>query len=195
MKLNVDPESEAAVAVSLSQRIVLLRLDNDGSLHEIRSIDTDLHPVTLSGDVIALDDNVSQTLIYNWKTDERAHLDGVDDAQHGHCLQVVFTSSTILVVRTHSIGLYTAPPIPTRIATHSFGWVDGVSPTPTSILQSDNPWASELNSLVLYSLSSFFPILTGRVSSQRGALRCTNVILGSEPLPYGSAHTTAPWSH
>ncbi|PBK61097.1 hypothetical protein ARMSODRAFT_897248 [Armillaria solidipes] len=181
VKLNADPESEASVAVSLSQRIVLLRLDDDGFLHEIRSIDTDLRPVSITGDVIALDDDASKTLIYNWKTEERAYLDDVGNNQHDHCLQVVFTSTTILVVRARSITLYTGPPLPTRIATHSFGWVDGASATPTSILirsQSDNPWASELNSLELYSLASFPPTLTSKISSRRGALRCTDVILG-----------------
>ncbi|KAK0483000.1 hypothetical protein EDD18DRAFT_1200523 [Armillaria luteobubalina] len=179
VKLNTEPESEASVAVSLSQRIVLLRLDDNGTLHEIRSIDTDLRPVTLSGDVIALDDDVSQTVMYNWKTDERARLDDVGDTQHDHCLQVVFAPTAILVVRARSISLYDSAF--TRIATHSFGWVDGASATPTSILirsQSDNPWASELNSLELYSLSSFPPTLTSKVASRRGALRCADVILG-----------------
>ncbi|SJL10796.1 uncharacterized protein ARMOST_14190 [Armillaria ostoyae] len=181
VKLNADPDSEAAVVVSLSQRIVLLRLDADGSLHEIRSIDTNLRPVSITGDVIALDDDASKMLIYNWKTEERAYLHDVGNNQHDHCLQVVFTPTTILVVRARSITLYTAPPLPTRIATHSFGWVDGASATPTSILirsQSDNPWASELNSLELYSLASFPPALTSKISSRRGALRCTDVILG-----------------
>ncbi len=120
-------------------------------------------------------------VIYNWKTDERAYFDDVRDIQHDHCLQVVFTPLTIIVVRARSTTLYTALPSPTRIATHSFGWVDGASATPTSILirsQSDNPWASELNSFELYSLSSFPPTLTSKVSLRRGALRCTNVILG-----------------
>ncbi len=39
-------------------------------------------------------------------------------------------------------------------------------------------WASELNLLELYSLSSFLTILANRVSSQRGVLWCTDVILG-----------------
>ncbi|KAK0216390.1 hypothetical protein IW262DRAFT_1276639 [Armillaria fumosa] len=179
VKLNTESESEASVAVSLSQKTVLLHLDDSGTLHEIRSIDTDLRPVTLSGDVIALDDDVSQTVMYNWKTDERAHLDDVGDNQHDYCLQVVFAPTTILVVRARSISLYDFAF--TRIATHSFGWVDGASATLTSILirsQSNNPWASELNSLELYSLSSFPPTLTSKVSSRRGALRCTDVILG-----------------
>ncbi|KAK0237325.1 hypothetical protein EDD85DRAFT_770504 [Armillaria nabsnona] len=183
VKLNTDPESEASVAVSLSQRIVLLHLNDYGTLHEIHSVDTDLRPVTLSGDVIALDDDVSQTVIYNWKSEERAYLDDVRDTQHDHCLQVVFTPPTILVVRARSTSLYTALPSPTRIATHSFGWVDGASATPTSILirswQNINTWASEPNSFELYSLSSFPPTLTSKVSSRRGALRCTDVILGT----------------
>ncbi|KAK0189350.1 hypothetical protein F5146DRAFT_981902 [Armillaria mellea] len=183
VKLNTKAECEASVAVSLSQRIVLLRLDDNGTLHDIGSIETGLRAVTLSGDVIALDDDVSRTLVYNWKTDERAHLNDVGDTQHDHCLQVVFTPTAMLVIRARSISLYDSAL--TRIATHSFGWVDGASATPTSILirsQSDNPWASELNSLELYSLSSFPPILTSKVSSRRGALRYTDVILGKRAI-------------
>ncbi|KAK0237338.1 hypothetical protein EDD85DRAFT_728926, partial [Armillaria nabsnona] len=96
--------------------------DNHGILDEILSIKTDLRAVTLSGDVIVLDDDVSQTMIYNWNTNERAYLDDVGDTQHDHCLQVVFTPSTILVVRACSITLYDSTFTP--IATHSFGWVD-----------------------------------------------------------------------
>ncbi len=158
-----------------------MHLNDTGTLHEIHSIDTDFRPVTLSGDVIALDDDISQMVIYNWKTEERAYLDDVRHTQHDHCIQVVFTPSTILIVRARSTTLYTGLPSPTRIATHSFGWVDGASATLTSILirsQSDNPWATELNSSALYSLSSFPPTLVSKISSRRGALRCTDVILG-----------------
>ncbi|KAK0482996.1 hypothetical protein EDD18DRAFT_1432794 [Armillaria luteobubalina] len=81
------------------------------------------------GDVIALDDDVSQTLMYNWKTDENARLNDVGDTQQDHCLQVV---------RARSISLAT----PISILIRS---------------QSDNPWALELNPLELYSLSSFPP--------------------------------------
>ncbi len=92
-----------------------------------------------------------------------------------------FLLRVFLVMCASSISLYTAPPHPTRVATHSFGWVDGVSATSTSILirsQSNNPWASVLNSLELYSLSSFPPTLTSKTSSRCRALRCTDVILG-----------------
>ncbi|PBK86113.1 hypothetical protein ARMGADRAFT_1086873 [Armillaria gallica] len=169
VKLNTDAESEASVTVSLSQGIVLLHLDNHEILDEIHSIDTGLHPVTLA-------------------TDGRAHLDGVGDAQHDHCLQVVFTPPTILIVRAHSITLYDSTFTP--IARHSFGWVDGTSATPTSILvrsHSDNPWSSELNSLKLYSLSSFPPTLTSKASSQCRALPCTDAIVGKQ--------ATAIWIH
>ncbi|KAK0433865.1 hypothetical protein EV421DRAFT_1993882 [Armillaria borealis] len=146
VQLNADPESEAGVAVSLSERIVLPRLDDNGTLHEISFIDTDLRPVTLSGAVMALDDGISQALVYNWKTDECAYIDDVGDNQHDHCLRVVFTPPTILVLRACSISLYTASP--TCIATPSFGQVDGASAPPTSILirsQSNNPWVSDLS--------------------------------------------------
>ncbi|KAK0237380.1 hypothetical protein EDD85DRAFT_1008574, partial [Armillaria nabsnona] len=114
-----------------SQRIVL-RLGDNRTLHKIRSFDSDLRRVTLSGAVIAPNDGASKTLVYNWKTDEHAYLDDVGDTQHGHCFQVGFTLTTILVVaRPRSITLYTAPPFPTHIATH---WVDGIRATPTSIL-------------------------------------------------------------
>ncbi|PBK86136.1 hypothetical protein ARMGADRAFT_1086890 [Armillaria gallica] len=162
VKLNAEPWSEAGVAVLLSQRIVLLRLDDDRTLHEIHSVETDPRP--------------------------RRHLqDGdlqlEDDPQHSYCLQVIFTPPTILAVRARSITLYDSAF--TRIATHFFGWVDGASATPTSILvrsQSNNPWASELNSLELYSLSSFPPTLISKISSRRGALRCTDVILGKRGI-------------
>ncbi len=137
-----------------------------------------LKPVSIIGDVIALSGDISKMAIYNWKTDERAYLDDADDPQHSHCVQVIFTPPTILVVRAHSITLCDSAF--TRIATHCFGRVDGASATMTSILirsQSNNPWASELNSLELYSLSSFPPSLVPKIFSRHGALRCTDVIL------------------
>ncbi|KAK0470226.1 uncharacterized protein EV420DRAFT_1258549 [Desarmillaria tabescens] len=190
VKLNTDTESEASIAVALdgSQRTALLQLDDDGTLHKIHMFDIDLRPVTLTGDIIALSDDFSKTLIYNWKTDERAYLDEGGDMQvtYDHCIQIIFTALNILVIRARSINLYTTPPFlhgqtHSPIASYSFGWVDGASATPASILirsESDNPWASELNSFELYSLSSFPPTLTSKISSRRGALRCTDVILG-----------------
>ncbi|KAK0433873.1 hypothetical protein EV421DRAFT_1909780 [Armillaria borealis] len=158
VKLNADPESEASMAVSLELRFCTW-MTMGFCMKFVSSIPiSDLRPVTINGDVIALDDGASKTLVYNWKTDKHAHLDDVGNTQHDHCLQVVFTPPIIdiLVVRARSITLYAAPPRPTRVATHSFGWDDGASATPTSILirsQNDNLWALELNSLELHSLS------------------------------------------
>ncbi|PBK61089.1 hypothetical protein ARMSODRAFT_1025989 [Armillaria solidipes] len=120
VKLNADPESQASVVVSLSQMIVLLHLDNNGTLHENRPIKTDLCPV-----IIALSNDVSKMMIYSWKTEEHAHLDDVG-IQHNSCLQVVFTLLTILVVRAR-------PPSP--VSPHILlAWLShGASTTPTFI--------------------------------------------------------------
>ncbi|PBK86127.1 hypothetical protein ARMGADRAFT_1066728 [Armillaria gallica] len=178
VKLKMEAESETSVAVSL---IVLLCLDINGTPHEIHSVETDLRPlVGITGDIIALDDDASETLISNIKTEEQALLDDVGDTQHEHCLQVVFNPTTTLVVRAHSITLYTGPPLPTCIATHCYGWFDGARATPTSILirsESENPWSLELNSLELHSLSSSLPTLVSKIVFRHGALRCTDVVL------------------
>ncbi|PBK86153.1 hypothetical protein ARMGADRAFT_1169299 [Armillaria gallica] len=193
-KLNADPESEAGVAVSLSQRVVLLHLNDNGFLHIIHSFDTDLRPVGFSGYIIALDDDTSKTVIYNWKTEERASLDDVSDAQHVHCLQVVFTPSTILVLRARSITHYDSTF--SRVTTHSFGQVDGTSVTPTTILirsRSDNPWGSEPNSLELYSLSCLPPTLIDKSAKyQPNADLFDAPILSSASPLYRSIRATLP---
>ncbi|KAK0471214.1 hypothetical protein IW261DRAFT_905020 [Armillaria novae-zelandiae] len=51
VKLNAYPKSDATISAT-----VLLCLDDDGTLHEIRSIDTDLRPVN----IIALSDHVDR---------------------------------------------------------------------------------------------------------------------------------------
>ncbi|KAK0433849.1 hypothetical protein EV421DRAFT_1909760 [Armillaria borealis] len=120
VKLNADAESEASVVVSLSQMIVLLHLDDNGTLHENRPLETDLCPV-----IIALSDDVSKMVIYSWTTEEPAHLDDVG-IQHNRCLQVVFTPLTILVVRARPPSP-ASPHIPLAWLSH------GASATPTSI--------------------------------------------------------------
>ncbi|KAJ3906866.1 hypothetical protein F5879DRAFT_606313 [Lentinula edodes] len=92
------------------------------------------------------------------------------------------------------------PNIYSPIANHSFGWVDGVSvvsmypdcsvcshPGTLKILvrlQSDNPWitpAPEHEHEQMYATEcpyQFPPICTSRVTSSRGPLRCTDLILG-----------------
>ncbi|KAK0433888.1 hypothetical protein EV421DRAFT_1842504 [Armillaria borealis] len=201
MTINADPESEASVAVSSSQIIVLLHLDKAGTLHELRSIDIDLRAITLTGDVMALTDHISRTVIYNWKTDDRAYLDDGGRPGHDHCDQVVLTPSTILVVRISTISLYTRPPLldgktHTPVASHSFSRAYGVSvPTPApnnplSILMrslSSSESDALCTSFKLYSLSSFPPILTSNISYPCGILRSSGVILGK--------CATAVWIH
>ncbi|KAK0229418.1 hypothetical protein EDD85DRAFT_128482 [Armillaria nabsnona] len=81
--INADPESEASIAVLLfSIGIVLLNLDDNGTLHEIRTIDMNLRPVALTSDIMALTDDLLKTVIYNWKTNERAYLDEGGGSHH-----------------------------------------------------------------------------------------------------------------
>ncbi|SJL17319.1 uncharacterized protein ARMOST_20868 [Armillaria ostoyae] len=201
MTINEDPESEATVAVSSSQIIVLLHLDEAGTLHEVRSIDIDLRAVTLTGDIIAFTDDISKMVIYNWKTDERAYLDEGGGSHHDRCSEVIFTPSTILVVHVSSISLYTRPLILDGqtyipIASHSFNRAYGVSvPTPAP----NNPLSILIRSLSfsesdalctsfkLYSLSSFPPILTSNISYRCRTLRNSGVMLGK--------CATAVWIH
>ncbi len=190
--VSVRQSYERSLTFSIKIRlptIVLLRLDDNGILHEINNIDMNLLPVTFTGDIIALSETVSTMVIYNWKTGTRAYLDEGGDTQYGHrvCLQVVFTSSTILVVRACSISAYVSPLLlcgqtQTPIATHPFGWVEDFSissPAPNNPLSiliryEDLDFGPSVpSSLELYSLSSFPPILTSKISSY-----CTQFVLG-----------------
>ncbi|KAK0443435.1 uncharacterized protein EV420DRAFT_1752037 [Desarmillaria tabescens] len=140
------------------------------TLHE--TIDIDLRQVSITGDVISLTEHTSRMLVYNRKHGEKSYLDSVRDMQLRQPLH------------------YPARPrreMHTSIPTHSFGWVESTSATLVSILirsESDNLRAScinasELKSFELYSLSSFPPTLTSKISSRHGTLRCTDVMLGN----------------
>ena len=105
-------------------------------------------------------------------------------AQYNRCLQVVFAYKSVLVVRARSVELFPEPELrptdaehPTYqpIASHSFGWIDGVSVNwqsepltdvrtarhsprhePLSILlraESDDPWASDVHELEQFVLA------------------------------------------
>ncbi|KAG7441198.1 uncharacterized protein BT62DRAFT_553792 [Guyanagaster necrorhizus] len=129
VKLNDDPDSEASVVVSLSQKTVLLHLDDTGTQQEISSIDVDLRPVNLTGDVPVLADDTSFTPIHNWKTGEQTYLDTPLD----HCISKSCSPRPLLVVRVRSITFYPFPSS-TPLSSHSFHCVDGASATTTSIL-------------------------------------------------------------
>ncbi len=168
---------------------MLLHLDDNGILHEIHTIDMNLHPVTLTGDILALSDvRKSTILIYNWKTSARAYLEFVGNTASdviGGCHHVVFTPSTILVGHTVCINLFRTPPILngqtlTSITTHYFGITEGSSvaiPAPDNplsiLIRPEDPDADEPYSLELYSLSSFPPILTSKTPD-----RFINFVLG-----------------
>ncbi|KAK0189329.1 hypothetical protein F5146DRAFT_623263, partial [Armillaria mellea] len=194
--VNADAQSEATLAVSSHrpQGVVLLHVDDNGILHEIHTIDMNLYPVTLTGDIIALCDRHKEfrTLIYNWKTSARAYLEFVDDINPSWCDDVVFAPSTILVVHTTSINLFRMPPTLdgrtiAPIATHSFGITEGCSaPTPAPgdpfsiLLRPDDPDPYDPYTLELYSLSSFPPILTSKTP-----IECINFVLGRRSTVIG----------
>ncbi|KAF8064444.1 hypothetical protein FPV67DRAFT_1782692 [Lyophyllum atratum] len=229
--LNTDPCSEATLAIALSQndgehtvQLISMQVDAEGesSLKTICTIPSSLKPVKLHGDLLAMSDDVSRTVVRNWRTGTSAVLNHpADDGgvwQPNRIVQVVFTYQSVLVVRACSIHLFHEPELHdvprtyAPIARHSFGWIDGVSVTPTrtgappalSILlrgESDDPWSSGLHSLNFYLLQPnpnsiptptsgerpppylFPPILVSQVPAVRGSLRCRDVVLG----PCGTA--------
>ncbi|KIK57623.1 hypothetical protein GYMLUDRAFT_1009574 [Collybiopsis luxurians FD-317 M1] len=110
-----------------------------------------MKPMTLSGNVLAMSDDVACTVIYNWKTGEFAILEHEEDQvgvwKQDQIVQVVFAYRSILVVRARSVHLFPEPelcsisapsqsstavglPVYSPLAKHSFGWVDGVSVVP-----------------------------------------------------------------
>ncbi|KAJ3566338.1 hypothetical protein NP233_g7065 [Leucocoprinus birnbaumii] len=253
--VNSNPGSKAKLAVSAlnhgEHTVELLSLEVDEksgclSLHQILSIPATFKPITLEGDLLAMSDDIDETIIFNWKTSAYATLKIIqgdqDVSQRDTCIQVVFAPQSILVVRSRSVHLFPSPILKVQedqplhyqpIGRHSFGWVDSVSvrissttdrhkshtPTaperssPLSILvraETDDPWASDILSIEHYTLfpndnhtadslevtrpnttestmtSStqpsiayiFPPVLTSRVTSRRGSLRCAEIILG-----------------
>ncbi|KAF5376655.1 hypothetical protein D9615_007816 [Tricholomella constricta] len=182
LAFNTDPVSEATLAISVLQndgehtvQVISLQIDANGScsLQTIFSIPSSMKPTKLHGDRLAISDDVSQTVVWNWRTKACAILDQSDDEtdiwQPNRSIQVVFAHQGVLVVRACSIHLFPEPElcdVPrtyTPIARHSFGWIDGICVAPTrlgtppalSILlrgESDDPWSSGLHSLDLYTL-------------------------------------------
>ncbi|KAJ6541050.1 hypothetical protein DFH09DRAFT_929314 [Mycena vulgaris] len=183
--LNGDPACEAALAVSVLQKgkthLEIMSLRQDEGLRSIGRIDSTLNPVYFHGDLLVLCDMVEVSLVTNWRTGASAillahqqHL--IHGNQSDHCIQVVFTVDSILVVRARSLTLFPNPPLTmgppvvhAPLAVHSFGWVDSVavttivgpssddttSPKPLSILirpEPDDPWATGDHDLELYVL-------------------------------------------
>ncbi|KAK0437088.1 uncharacterized protein EV420DRAFT_1652216 [Desarmillaria tabescens] len=202
--LNADPESDVSVVVTLSrpQTIVLLHLDGNGSLRQIQDIDVGFRPVSMTGDIISFSDDVSKTLIYNWKTEERAYLEGGDMPNY-HCNHVVFAPNTVVVVCINTFSVYAMPPllrqINTAIMTNCFDWFDRTSATPTSLLifsEMYRPQTLEPNLFQLCSLASVPPTLLFEGLSRHRVLSHVNMVLGkrgtvSPPVFPGSLNPTA----
>ncbi|KAG1853898.1 hypothetical protein DFJ58DRAFT_788846 [Suillus subalutaceus] len=189
LAVNTSEDCEAALAVSLHRydsvvveilAIASITPDSPPGFECIARLDTLRQPIAMCGSLLALADDESETIIWNWKTQEYAVLQSPVDADlwRNKCTQVVFAYKTILVVRARSVHAFTEP----KLAPHSntcihhpyaqstFGWVDGIfisvppsspeDPTgmegqPLSILvrtKNDDPWSSTFK-MQLWTLS------------------------------------------
>ncbi|KAF9459523.1 hypothetical protein BDZ94DRAFT_1284354 [Collybia nuda] len=183
LALNSEPSCKGSIAISVLKdgehtvEILGIDLDVDHNyrLHPIRSINTTFRPVTLQGTLLAIGDDISETVIWDWTTGASASLqhpqDEADEWQHDKCIQVVFAYESILVARARSLHLFPNPELHSEpktygpIARHSFGWVDGICVTsnprlntdqPLTILvrgESDDPWSANTNALEFYTLA------------------------------------------
>ncbi|KAK7684392.1 hypothetical protein QCA50_012339 [Cerrena zonata] len=188
--VNGKPDSAAIVALSLTcggeQCIQILSLQHDQdefSFQVLKTFSASYRPVYLDGDILAFSDDSSETYISNWRTGESAVLLGSEMStgstfEYNKCIKIIDAHDSILVVRARSIDLFPTPklkpasedvPIYHPTASHSFGWVDGVSvypqhhsatigcqiATPLYVLvrlESDDPWSSDTHTIHLYSL-------------------------------------------
>ncbi|KAF8442179.1 hypothetical protein L210DRAFT_3398248 [Boletus edulis BED1] len=154
MAVNSDDHSDAAIAISVHwigrTTVELLSISDDSTggitIHSRRILDTSSKPVALDGDIIALCDHDSETMILNWKTQEQALLRSPDTWQVMRLihtllvidkpLHVAFTRGSIFVVRARSICIFDEPRMalpgdsPSVVLPRifkSFGWLDGVA--------------------------------------------------------------------
>ncbi|SJK99676.1 uncharacterized protein ARMOST_02987 [Armillaria ostoyae] len=88
---SMEPDSEKSIAVPLDGRITLLHLDDERTLHDIRSIDIKQRSVNdwrcHSPQRRCLPDTDLQL-----ETDERTFLDDVGDSQLNSSIQVIFST-------------------------------------------------------------------------------------------------------
>ncbi|EGN94822.1 hypothetical protein SERLA73DRAFT_77554 [Serpula lacrymans var. lacrymans S7.3] len=188
LTVNTKPGSEAVLAVSIQQsgssRVEVLSCigEQDTTFQTLTTVDTHHRPTALCGDLIALTDTLAETVIWNWRENTYAILRNGSESEvwQDHSVQVVFAHKSILVVRARSIHVFAEPtlsPYPTTaaqlsVASHSFGWVDGVSVSikplhpfgqrqacceyqPVIILartKSDDPWSLYQLRLHMYTL-------------------------------------------
>ncbi|KAI6039849.1 hypothetical protein EDC04DRAFT_2568017 [Pisolithus marmoratus] len=144
MAINSDQGSVAVVAMSVKHSshsvVEVLSLASEDSpsnvsFRQLTTLQTRYKPVTLRGDIIALSDHDSETLVMNWKTGNRYLLRSPDTWQDKP-LHVAFAAGNVFVVRSRSVCMFVAPslvppddeiPVTLPHSSTSFGWVDGVS--------------------------------------------------------------------
>ncbi|PBK61046.1 hypothetical protein ARMSODRAFT_1089918 [Armillaria solidipes] len=203
MTINADTQSEASVAVSMyriyakENRAPALGRQRDPARHSYHRQEPPFSCPYCS-DIMALSDDISKIVIYNWKTDECAYLDDGGGPHRNCCFEIVFTPSTILVISALSMNLYTRPPLLhgqtlTPVASHSFSQAYGASvPTPApnnplSILVRSLSSDNLSTSFKLYTLTSFPPILTSDISYRCRTFQTNGFMLGKS--------ATAVWIH
>ncbi|KAF9223291.1 hypothetical protein BS17DRAFT_781630 [Gyrodon lividus] len=167
MVVNADHESDAAIAIAVQRdgvmNVEILSLSHDDKnsgikLQSVATLDTSHKPIALRGDLVALCDHDSETLILNWKTREQCLLKS-PETWKDKPLHVIFAQGGIFVVRARSICIFTEPkmvfpgndlPITLPCAFTSFGWVDGVSLAvlPSTQLNTTSPSQPSLSILV-----------------------------------------------
>ncbi|CAL1698550.1 unnamed protein product [Somion occarium] len=201
--VNSNPHSEGTVAVSLSNggdqtiQVLSLRVKGDVVGFEvIKSFQTSYKPVYMEGDILVFSDDAVETYVADWRTGEAAVLIGSQAStehnfQYNKCLKVIFAYESVLVVRARSIELFPVPtlkpstedvPVYNSLASHSFGWMDGVAIYPQHQVSSkdarnsasicivvrsenDDPWSSDIHTVHLYHLE----VNASYVSSRRAS--------------------------
>ncbi|KAJ2911843.1 hypothetical protein MD484_g8570, partial [Candolleomyces efflorescens] len=117
--VNQDSESQVTVAVGMvtaegQHTVEFLKLTPSFSFETVCSLETNLSPIALKGDLVALCDAKSKTAIFNWATSGYALLDD-DDGDDSDSLrakyvhQVVFAHESVLVARFLSLSLFAMP--------------------------------------------------------------------------------------
>ncbi|KAH9927373.1 hypothetical protein B0H21DRAFT_133967 [Amylocystis lapponica] len=220
--VNSDPESEGIIATSVIAGSrhdiqILSIVTEDGGQAAFRtvcSINSPFRPITLQGDLIAFSNDSFETTIMNWRSGAAALLCSSEEPadqnfQYNRCLRVLFAHRSVLIVRARSVELFSQPSLhppgaPSLsshpIASHSFGWIDGVSVSPQlpdphgdapsieslSILlraESDNPWSSDAYTIDLFSIQPN-PTYTDDTPASDASTAVSSPPAGPAALPY-----------
>ncbi|KAI6122225.1 hypothetical protein EDD16DRAFT_1477601 [Pisolithus croceorrhizus] len=208
MAINSDQSSMAVIAISVKHSshsvIEILSLVSESSssrisFRSITTLETRYKPSSLRGDIIALSDHDSETLIMDWKTGNQYLLRSPDTWQDKP-LHVAFAAGNVFVVRSRSVCVFAAPPLippgdetPVNLphSSTSFGWVDGVSLSERSIVRctekdppllsllvrtkGDDPWSLK-DQLQLFTVNSSPP-----TEGSSGLLRETSSTVSITP--------------